>query len=271
MHLRAARHMIHELLQRNPQTLDMDYRSCTGLALETYCFLTMVANITRYGLIPERTILFDTFTLSLNHLKAYDTHDIFFAFGHALFEHIPRIALLARQRLREEEAGESACNSESELAYAKLLKRIEGWTIPGPNPRILQWLAEYGAVGEIWRHAITIYLKATQCGSCVNDARILRELQDHVSIIVRLWTGLRPSPFCTTLMWPSLIAGSVMTDPDQRKGLTNALRLDEFSMIHIEQALKLPHLLWEDNDKRSFGPYGLYLMMKKHDIHLCVA
>ena len=37
------------------------------------------------------------------------------------------------------------------------------------------------------------------------------------------------------------------------------------------QTAELLELLWKDEDPRSFGPYGLCLVMEKHQINLCLS
>lgn len=243
-----------------------------GFAVETYCFLTLVANVTPYGLLQERTIPFDSFMLSLKHLEAYGTYRIFLACGHQLFEHIPRIALLAQRRLQEEgdQLSSERQKAETDEAFRQLLCRIEKWTAPLPIPQMGRWHSEYATVSEIWREAITIYLKATQGGSRVKSTPILVEIQSHVSKVVQLWESLAPSPYCTTLMWPALITGSCMTEFDQQKRVQRGMMFGGASMMHLKQAQALLQHLWGDEDERSFGPYGLYRAMEKNGVNLCV-
>lgn len=270
-HLRGARHLVINLLRYPADRLSPDEKRCTGFVLETFAFLTLISNITPYGLLKDRAILFDPFTLSLQHLEAYETYQIFLGCGRELFEHIPRIALLARQRLHEERSGDDRTSAQTDKAFDQLLYRIKNWSLPPQSPSMAHWRAEHAVCGEIWRNALILFLQTSVHGSHIPRDETFDKIQDYVNIVHQLRTRMRPSPYCTTMMWPGLIVGSCMIRKEQQSALKNGFVQSGFATMNVSKAMMLLDCLWTDEDERAFGPYGLGLMIEKHGIDLCMA
>ncbi|RVX74377.1 hypothetical protein B0A52_01502 [Exophiala mesophila] len=270
LHLRASRQLILHLLGGPIEMDRLEIRRSMGFALEMYSFLNLVANVTPYGALQDRTLPFDSFLLSLSHLEDYETFGIFLGCGYALFEMIPRIALFSRERLREEENQED-CSPETMSTYQTLLSDIENWKSSPPNREMKEWHMEHRIAGEMYRHNLFIYLKASMCGSCVDNPKTICEIQKHVDIVLQLRRYFPLTPYATIMLWPFVITGSCLIQQDQRQELINTLACSEFRMGHLFQACELLEHLWADDDRRSFGPYGLYLMMKKHNLNLSMA
>lgn len=271
-HLRACRQLLLRLLERPGEIVRTGTRRLMGLALESYCFLAVVANITPYGLLEPRTLpIDDAFLHSAKHLESYDTFGSFFACGYSICADIPSIAMLARQRLIEDERHTCHISNESKTTYHKILKKITHWQVPNLGSQMLQWSTAYQATGEIWRHAMILYLKTSMCGSTIGNAALLDEIQYHVDMVLHFLARIGSSPYGTIMMWPGLITGSCMTSSEQQQAMLQRMRLSRFPNLHLVQASNLLELLWADADERAFGPYGLFVTMKKHNINLSIA
>lgn len=269
-HLRGARHLVADLMQYPAGSLTPDEKRCAGFVLETFAFLTLISNVTPYGFCKDRILPFDPFTLSLKHLESYETYQIFLGCGREVFEHIPRIALLAQQRLREEESGNDKHPFQTTKAFDQLLCRIKNWTLPPASPQMAHWQAEHAICGEIWRNALILYLETSRHGSHIPRDETFDRVQDYVNIACQLWATLNPSPYCTTMMWPGVIVGSCMIREDQQQALHSALLQNGFATANVSRAMGLLGRLWADEDERVFGPYGIGIMMEKHGIDLCM-
>lgn len=271
LHLRASRYLLVQLCEQPANAITSSEKLILGFALENYCFLTLMTNVTPYGVLTDRVVPFDSFSLSLAHLENYEGFGIFFSLGYSLFETIPQIALLARDRLREEECSQGKRTPESNLSYQAILECIENWSSTPPNTDMEMWQIAHDAAGELWRRALLIYLKTSMCGSLVSDITVRREIQSYVSSVLALYQLVQCSPYGTIMMWPMLMTGSCVTQREEQQFVSNAFRVEQSKMLHLSRAIELLEILWKDDDQRSYGPYGLFLMMAKHNLQLCIA
>jgi hypothetical protein len=242
----------------------------TGFALEVWFYLVLVNSITPYGRDITRTDPFDPFLTSLEFLRDYDTFGAFFGCGQGLFEMIPKISMLASTRLVEEEHGE--CSPESWSTYALLDDTLKNWQSPPVSSEMAEWETEHVMVGEIYRHALLAFLKASMCGSVVDNPKTLIAVQRHIDIAFPLIQKVAETPFLTILLWPTMILGSCLICEDQRKMISRRLQFQSrIDISQVVEARKLLEILWNEDDKRAYGPYGLSLVMRKYHVNFSMA
>ncbi|KAH8900741.1 hypothetical protein GQ53DRAFT_633146 [Thozetella sp. PMI_491] len=268
-HLRASRQLILELLQGPAQCKNEEDQDLRGFVLETYAYLVLVANITPYGIVEGRTLPFDDFVTSLESLQQYKTFGTFMGCGYSLFEKIADVSRFSTRRLHEEKSG--GVSQESLDTYEALLSSITSWEPTDSGPDASSWEAYRAIAGEVYKHALLIYLKASMCGTVVDNPKVICDIQQYIDICLGLLLKLDRSPFSTIMMWPLMIVGSCLIRVDQRLDLRERCQNSSFQMTHVSKAADLLQLVWEDPDKRSYGPYGLQLAMEKHGINFGMA
>lgn len=268
--MRASRELVLKILKEPRQTLHGDIKFIQGFALEVYFYLVLVNSITPYGRDEARAIPFDSFFASLDFLKEYDSFGIFFSCGQGLFELIPQISMLAMRRLTEEESG--ASSEETRGNYARLVETLMEWRSPPVASGMAEWEAEHVATGEIYRQALLVFIKACMCGSVVRNPKVIVAIQHHLDVTEPLFTPVTLSPFHTLLLWPVMILGSCLICEHQRRDLIYKLHHEtRINIRQVREAANLLEHLWEDEDERSYGPYGLYLVMRKHQFNFSMA
>lgn len=247
-----------------------DIKLVTGFALEVYFYLVLVNSITPYGRDEARTLPFDTFLTSLEFLKEYETFGVFFGCGQGLFETIPKISVLATTRLAEEECGE--CSQQSRTTYETLVDTLEKWHSPPVAFEMAEWEAEHIMTGEIYRQSLLAFLKASMCGSVVNNPKVLVAIQHHIDIAYPLFDRAAGSPFITIILWPIMILGSCLICEHQRKSLAYRLQFEtRIDICQVVEARRLLETLWNEEDERAYGPYGLYFVMQKYHVNFSMA
>ena len=68
------------------------------------------------------------------------------------------------------------------------------------------------------------------------------------------------------MMWPILIIGSCLVEKEQREVISHMLVHNQYRMRNTAQANFLLESLWKDPDEHAFGPYGLGLLMNRHNL-----
>lgn len=247
-----------------------DIKLIQGFALEVYFYLVLVNSITPYRRDEARAIPFDSFFTSLEFLKEYDTFGVFFSCGQGLFEMIPQISILAMNRLAEEES--CSASEETKATYLAMVGTLMEWQSPPVASEMAEWEAEHIATGEIYRQALLIFLKASMCGSVIKNPKVIVAIQHHIDAAFPLFPSVSMSPFGTLLLWPIMIIGSCLICEHQRRFFIQRLHSEKkVDVRQVREAANLLECLWEDEDERSYGPYGLYLVMRKHQINFSMA
>ena len=269
-HLRASRQLILNLLRQSNTSLNSSHKSMKGFVLEVYTYLVLANNITPYGRNEPRTLPLDPFITSFELLREYETFGIFLGCGQGLFETIPKICIFAMNRLAEEEQS-SVCSIQSQQTYDELVSTLLFWKSPPVDPEMVEFEHAHITTGEIYRQALLMFVKTSMCGSVVSNPKVVTELQRNIEIITDAMPIVHTSPFVTIMLWPLMITGSCMTSPRGRLELIKNLGHTEIEVMQVSQAATLLRLLWEDNDERAFGPFGLHLIMQKHNIMFSMA
>ena len=269
-HLQALRHLIVLDTTLSLQPLSTSEKTVQGLVLEAYAYLAIVSNIMPYGFMKERLIPLDPFVVSLSHLEEFETYGTFFSCGHDIFECILPISQYASRVLAEEMLAERS--RESQAFHRTWLGKLTNWQPEAPIPAMRAWQRECFSVQQMYRHALFIFLECANCGSMVSSMLVSAKLELHVEEVISRVEEVSTSPYGTIMVWPVLIAASCFATEQQRSYLrrrwTNPSR---WRMSQLVTAINLLDLMWIDTDWRAFGPYGLYLTMKKHGINLSMA
>ncbi|OAP56147.1 hypothetical protein AYL99_09326 [Fonsecaea erecta] len=269
-HLRAGRELVLKLLQEPQRTLHDDTKLVKGFALEVYFYLVLVNSITPYGRDKARVLPVDSLCSSLDFLQEYETFGVFFSCGQGLFEMISQVSMLATKILTEEESGVKSPDTRED-SY-RLINAITQWESPPVAPEMTEWQAEHVWTGEIYRHALLIFIEASMCGSVVSNPKVIVSIQRHIDMAFHLFMPVARSPFVTVLLWPIMIIGSCLICEDQRREYIHVLRTKpKIDISQVSEAANLLEFLWEDEDERAYGPFGLHFVMRKRHINFSMA
>ncbi|RYN18838.1 hypothetical protein AA0116_g11795 [Alternaria tenuissima] len=261
---------------------------------ELYAYLVLTNTLTPHAVIQERTIIFDSFIIHLDEIGESAYRGIMLGGLHGLLELIPLISVLAASRLREDavqsdsvvQDRDGAAKSRPVLldTYRILKARIDGWSLPPLSEQasdssiiaptncaaaIKSRYKERRIAGEVYRHALYIYLSASIAGQICTDQDVRVSLQTHACAILDFATTLAELSFGYTILWPVIICGSCLTSKSHQDFLLAALDFSRYHMGHVKTASNLLKLLWDDPDPRAFGPYGLYFVIEKYKINFC--
>ena len=172
------------------------------------------------------------------------------------------------------------------------------------------------AIGELYRHGVLIYIETIKTANLEDDnssastggggggsGSSSATFQRHIHAIGEAVLGadLVASRFVTIMLWPLLIAGSILVHPDERMFLAEGLRVSPQATWSSIRAAELLEKLWARRDKwvqsqalarssaganvgagagysssscssgqQYFGPHGLAQIMRETNVNLCV-
>lgn len=213
--------------------------------------------------------LYDAPLTCLEALNSYSTFGIMFSGCHGLFELIPQVTRLGVECLAMESLQQNHWfpRLRAHTYYEDLKERITNWTLP-PLPTEQDQIM---LAAEAIRHGLHVYLLTSVCGSQRPDAESQRAIQDHIEIIMTCTSCITDARFRTILLWPGVVAGSCLIDGVQRENLIRSIQAAGFDMENLFQLCNLLQLVWNDDDPRAYGPYGLCLMMERYNKHIPIS
>jgi hypothetical protein len=245
----------------------------SGFLLELYTYLVAVVNITANTNSDYHSVIFDPYAETLESFRDSKMYGSMLGCAQALFEMIPPICKLGYRRIQEQrndiDSGEQfAANMTT---YKILEARILGWQPQDNTPEKDEFTNDRLIAAKIYQKSLLIFLHSNYYGSQVSDPTFLNLIDKSLEAIIPL-VMLLPldSPVLTTFMWPVMIIGSCIHEPLGRGLLLGCIRDSPFNMTSISKGVQLLEWLWEDDDPTAFGPYGLGLVMKKHNVTYCM-
>lgn len=242
------------------------------LVREVYAYLALVSNITPLGLGPSRHLPLDRLTVNLDRLEDTETYGCVLGCGHDVFECIREVAGFARTRLDEGNRRE-LCSTRSKSRYRTLLRRIGELRASDP-PAI--WDPAQARLARLARDmycgSLRIFLETGMCGAVVDDPCALGTIQSCVDEYVANDAIVSTTAWGTIAVWPMMIAGSCMLKRAQQAKVCHDIwNTPLWRVNHVLTAERILKLLWLSEDKRVFGPFGLYLIMERHGIDMPMA
>ncbi|ETN39512.1 uncharacterized protein HMPREF1541_05738 [Cyphellophora europaea CBS 101466] len=174
-----------------------------------------------------------------------------------------------------------------------LISWLEAWESPEPSAEAAQSKQGHRAAGEFYRQALLIYLKAC-CVEHAPDAfmgpstvpnegsefwplpsaKMLADIAGHTEIVMGLAPILGMSRYGATSLWPLIIASSCFTDEDKRALLIESMDNTAsyfYGAAQLERVVNVAQILWRDEGRKAFGPYGLEMIMKEHAYNLSMS
>lgn len=222
----------------------------------------MVLHLDAYQPFPE-----DVFVMPLEEMSRFPTFGSMFTGAHELYSLVPEISHLASLRLAEEAAGTAEPSATLQCIHDRLLDRVKAWKMPAPSGPADQSHEMKKHTAEAVRHAVHIFLATALAGSIVPEEDRRTSLMCHTGMVFYNMRKAIDSQkaYTTTLLWPAIVGGSCIMKPESLEGLLGALRGDWPGTKHTGILADVLQLMWNDPDPRAYGPYGLKMIMQKHD------
>jgi hypothetical protein len=231
--------------------------------LELYTYLVTVVNITANTNSDYHSVIFDPYAETLGSFRDSKMYGSMLGCAQPLFEMIPSICKLGYRVIQDQK--------NDMTAYKLLEARILGWQPQENTPEKGEFTSDRVIAAKIYQQSLLIFLHSNYYGSQVSDPIFLNLIDKSLEAIIPL-VMLLPldSPILTTFMWPTMIIGSCIREPLGHGLLLGRIRDSPFNMTSISKGIQLLEWLWEDDDPAAFGPYGLGLVMKKHNVTYCM-
>ncbi|KAM6515573.1 hypothetical protein FSOLCH5_009798 [Fusarium solani] len=276
LHLRAIRQLFLCLLERgyNPSMPLDELDDFLSFVYEGYTFLVCCNSITPTS--GENDLL--PYEESLQALRQSSCFGSIFGGAHGLFELIPHVQNLYLRRLTEEALEMTSPSPEFQVLYDELSRLIESWSmesLPGSTSTTLEDAHgtldsnQRSMAGEVIRHGLRIYLSTSICGSAPPTPETLDFIEEIAKTVVDTVAVLEDSPYASHTVWALVIAGSCLMDEEYRGRLAESLTRSRYKMRHLSAVRRVLELMWAD-DTETYGPYGLQLIMQKHDVSLSI-
>lgn len=226
----------------------------------------------------DRAIPLDDFLSSLESLGDGKTSGSMLGCAHSLFQLIPQISQLGLRRREEQDMSVSSGNLA--FQYSLLEVKLEHWEPSVDRYKNSEFPGQLLAAGRIYQYAILTFLHTTYYGSDVTNPILLQKVD---SLILKLFQLMKERKWAqpnqpkqtpaiaTTLLWPYVIMGPCMRDPEHQLHIRSMLQRSPFEMTIVQRVLQLLEWLWADSSAYAYGPYGLEIIMKKHNMNICMA
>ncbi|KAL3439964.1 fungal-specific transcription factor domain-containing protein [Aspergillus insuetus] len=255
-HLRAARQLVLNLRSESCRSMSAAEQKLYGFVMEVYSYIVLCNSITPFNMNCNRTLIYDSFLQTLDDLQGLGAFGVMFSGGHHLFELISSISLFAAQ-----DAG-----LDRHQEYRQLKARIRALESPVREKHDDILRPGCSASFEVCRIALLVFLETASSPFFKYDTARMPHLQPLLDVAVLSLPQILPSNYSCILMWPIMIIGSCLMEADQRAVISHMLLHNQYGMKNTAQASMLLDLLWKDSDGYSFGPYGLGLLMDRHNL-----
>ena len=256
VHLRATRQLVLNLRSKSRRNMSAAEQKLYGFTMELYSYIVLCNSITPFNMNCNRTLIHDSFLRKLDDLQDLGAFSVMFSGGHHFFKLISSISLLAAQD----------ANTDRHEEYRQLKARIGALESPVPKEPEAQSRLGCSATLEVCRIALLAFLETAYSPFSKSDAPRMQHLQPLFDVAVPILPEILPSSYSCILMWPILIIGSCLVEKEQREVISHMLVHNQYRMRNTAQASLLLESLWEDPDEHAFGPYGLGLLMNRHNL-----
>ncbi|KAL5364482.1 fungal-specific transcription factor domain-containing protein [Aspergillus floccosus] len=255
-HLRATRQLVLNLRTKSRQNMSAAEQKLYGFVMEVYSYIVLCNSITPFGMNCNRTLIYDSFLQTLDDLQDLGAFGVMFSGGHHFFELISSVALLATKDP----------NLDRHEEYMRLKARVGA--LESPVLEESDSLSRPGCTAtlEVCRIALLTFLETANSPFSKYDTTRIQQLQPLLDVAVLNLPQILPSTYSCILMWPIMIIGSCLVEEDQRAVISHMLLHNQYWMKNTAQASMLFELLWNDPDEHAFGPYGLGLLMNRHNL-----
>ncbi|KAK6378972.1 hypothetical protein LTS17_006675 [Exophiala oligosperma] len=273
LHLRASQPLVSAALTASSS---FDNDAIKSFLVEWYVYLNLVSNFTFKSDHPFHGSSTDHWLPSLEHIMQQNSSSTFFGLSQGLFRMIPSICALGQQRLQERNQG--TVSFDSYAKYASLERRICTWQTPAGLKMEDEWAEQLSTAADVHKHVLLIFLHSAFHGSPVADDEIMTKLQPELDSLLlitqRLLSYDAQAQLLSNMLWPLVIVGSWLSDPDQQQMLRDIIAGSPFRMALIDKVMLLLELLWNQeshSDACLFGPVGVQVIMERYNLEIVVA
>ena len=260
-HLRASSHFVPLVLALDPAHGDQEV--CAFL-LETYAYMVSIVNITVNTQPAFPSLVLDPYIASLERFQGCKSFGTMFGYARDLLSLVPTICTLGYNRILEESAGE--CSFESLACYKAIQSKIENWREPSTRENSGIDTKDLANAAKVYKEAVLIFLHTAFYASNVTDPELSALVDKSICATLIHADFDTDSPVLSVMLWPCMIIGSCLRQPDQREFLRYKMLEAPFNMTVVRSSVQLLDWLWEDSAPDAFGPYGLGIVMRKYGV-----
>lgn len=256
-HLRATRRLVLNLRsKKSNRSMSAAEQKLYGFVMEVYSYIVLCNSITPFNMNHNRTLIYDPFLQTLDDLRDLGAFGVMFSGCHHMFELISSVSLFVPQNP----------NTDHDEEYLQLKTRIVVLDSSAPNEPDSRLRPGCSAILEVYRIALLLFLETTNSPFSKYNTTRMQHLQPLLDTAVLKLAQILPSNHSSILMWPTMIVGSCLMEEEQRALISHMLLHNQYGMRNTAQASMLLELLWNDPDEHAFGPYGLGLLMNRHNL-----
>ncbi|KAL5630700.1 hypothetical protein BROUX41_000572 [Berkeleyomyces rouxiae] len=262
MHLMACRTTLLTLLEDPPKDKHSEIGVVFGFVCECYCYTGTMAALSSLLCYGAPKIPIDDFMRDLSFLKDYPTCRGFLGIGHSLWEIIPDIVDLGKDRFEEEERGDASI--EVFARYRNLLRQVESWTDPDDHGDMRM---DWRNASAVYQHTLIIVLHNLYYNDLYSQEEVIADVRLRVEMAFPLLLSVALSSNVGMMMlFPCMVLASC-TEEEWLKGTFRyGIMAAKFKSCSMKQALLVLERLWTDDSREAFGPRGLGYIMKKHGV-----
>ncbi|PHH50986.1 hypothetical protein CFIMG_004684RA [Ceratocystis fimbriata CBS 114723] len=262
MHLIACRTILLSLIEDPPKDTHSEIGVIFGFVCECYCYSGTMAALSTLLCYGAPKIPIDYFMRDLSFLRKYPTYRGFLGIGHSLWEIIPEIVDLGRDRFQEEANG--IASIEVFARYRDLLRRVETWTDPDDDGNMRM---DWRNASSVYQHTLIIVLHNLYYNDLYSQEEVIADVRLRVEMAFPLLLSVALSSNVGMMMlFPCMVLASC-TEQEWLKGTFRyGIMAAKFKSCSMKQALLVLERLWTDNSSEAFGPRGLGYIMKKHGV-----
>lgn len=258
-HIRAARHLLSEVLQSADLRLE---ESMLEFLKEYYVY---IANITDLSMDDESTTP-DPDALCAEPLTSDKTPGVLLGCAHRLFELIPEMSALARQQHFVENESYALVQRRQEMK-----SRIISWEPPANcDP-------DFALCGRIYQQAFLVYnnTMSVQMYDTSNSSHVVFVGQSIEKALSLLSALPITAPISATLVWPLAFLGTLALEQYQREVIRNRLEniWNLLGLGNVRATIDFLARYWSDNDLRQGCSQPIYhgnlaVLMERYGLNI---
>jgi len=249
-------------LQLSPSELDEDTRT---FLVECYAYNAVLSNISLGADSDSWTLEDATLLFPLIRNSKSRGSGMFCGVATDLYQLIPRVSILARQRENDQEIlGSASWNTVS--TYLSLRSKIQNWTSSSSDIHLT-------TSGKIYQQALLVFLETVygkHDWKLEQSPSVDRAFNDVAKLFETLPVNL---PISTTLCWPLAILGTCARQIGQRNMIRQRLEdMYEFLKLeNIQETKRFLDIVWSKSKYVNVNPIDLeWIMRDEGFVILCM-
>lgn len=202
---------------------------------------------------------------SLNYSSAFGA---LLGYGSHLYELIPMISLLIRDRQSEMNQGR---NLRCVERYIDMWAQLLGWSTQETAAELseIHEIDSRIAAAMLLRNVLLIWLMAAFHGDIMTANSLLTRDADLMNESVSLIREISKTDMCMVTFWPSVVVGTFAQTPEHRETIESCF--SGSTVPCVARGKEMLHWVWDDPDVKVVGISGLERLAKARGTGVCIA